>query len=303
MFMASLRALECLVAVADSGSITEAARLLYLSQPAVSHQISILEREAGAALIRREPRGVRLTAAGRAAVADARRAVEAAASSMRAAREAGKSAGGILRLACAESLTVALLSPVIGRWHVQYPDVAITLRESSSTEELLGFIDADEVDAAVLPAPVPGRFTATPLAEEEIVLALHVGYPLVEQETIRLADLDGRPLVQFASENALSGWLDQSLARAGVRPETAMRTSVTATAPQLAAAGLGVAICPVGAITSGFPGKVRSFSPRWVRELVAVTSAQPDPLVTRFIGDLADRGMRVPPVIQSQLDT
>ena len=79
--MASLRALECLVAVADSGSITQAALLLHSSQPAVSHQLASLERETRTVLLRREPRGVKLTPAGRAAVADARRAIEAAARS------------------------------------------------------------------------------------------------------------------------------------------------------------------------------------------------------------------------------
>ncbi|MFD0608292.1 helix-turn-helix domain-containing protein [Streptomyces aureus] len=55
--MASLRALECLVAVADSGSITQAALLLHSSQPAVSHQLASLERETRTLLLRREPRG------------------------------------------------------------------------------------------------------------------------------------------------------------------------------------------------------------------------------------------------------
>jgi DNA-binding transcriptional LysR family regulator len=80
-----------------------------------------------------------------------------------------------------------------------------------------------------------------------------------------------------------------------------MRTSVTATAPQLAAAGLGVAVCPVSAVSHGFPGAVRSFSPRWVRQLVAVTSTQPDPLAARFIADLREHGMRVPRDVRDQL--
>ncbi|MGN9813456.1 helix-turn-helix domain-containing protein [Micromonospora sp. BQ11] len=56
--MASLRALECLVAVAGTGSITQAAQLLHSSQPAVSHQLATLERETVTALLRREPGGV-----------------------------------------------------------------------------------------------------------------------------------------------------------------------------------------------------------------------------------------------------
>ncbi|MET9357469.1 LysR family transcriptional regulator [Streptomyces sp. NPDC006617] len=299
--MASLRALECLVAVADSGSITQAALLLHSSQPAVSHQLASLERETGTVLLRREPRGVKLTSAGRAAVADARRAIEAAASAVRSARAAGQAAGGVLRVLCAQSLTVPLLADVIRQWHRRYPEVAITLRESTAMDEALGLVDSDEVDVAVLTAPSAGRFTITALTEEEIVWAAPVGHPLAEQPAVRIEDLDGAPLVHFTPDNGLSAWLDQSLARVGVHPETVMRTSVTATAPQLAAAGLGIAVCPVSAVSPGFPGAVRSFSPRWVRRLVAVTSTEPDPLVARFIGDLRGHGMRVPRDVRDQL--
>ncbi|MDJ1131181.1 LysR family transcriptional regulator [Streptomyces iconiensis] len=299
--MASLRALECLVAVADSGSITQAALLLHSSQPAVSHQLASLERETRTVLLRREARGVKLTPAGRAAVADARRAIEAAASAVRSARAVGQVAAGVLRLACAQSLTVPLLAGVVRQWHRRYPEVAITLRESTAMNEALGLVESDEVDVAVLTAPSAGRFTITAVAEEEIVLAAPVGHSLAGQEAVRLEDLEGVPLVHFAPDNGLSTWLDQSFARAGVHPETVMRTSVTAAAPQLAAAGLGVAVCPVSAVGLGFPGAVRPFSPRWVRQLVAVTSAEPDPLVARFIGDLRAHGMRVPRGVRTQL--
>jgi DNA-binding transcriptional LysR family regulator len=299
--MASLRALECLVAVADSGSITEAARVLHSSQPAVSHQLAALERETRTALLRREARGVKLTPAGRAAVADARRAIEAAASAVRAARAAGEATGGSLRLVCAQSLSVAMLAPVIRDWHRRHPEVAITLRESTSTDELHSLIDADEVDIALMPGPAPDRFTATTVAQEEIVLAAPTDHRLAGQSELRLADLDGVPLVHFSQANGLSTWLDRALARAGVRPEAVMRTSVTAAAPQLAAAGLGVAVCPVSAISAGFPGAARSFSPPWVRQLVAVTPAAPDPLAARFIKDLRTRGVRVPRDVRAQL--
>ncbi|MGW7615207.1 LysR family transcriptional regulator [Streptomyces antimycoticus] len=299
--MATLRALECLVAVADSGSITQAALLLHSSQPAVSHQIASLEREAGTILLRREPRGVKLTPAGRAAVADARRAIEAAASAVRSARAAGQAAGGVLRLVSAQSLSVALLAPVIRQWDRRYPDVAITLRESTSMDEALGLVDSDEADVALLPTPSSDRFTITAVAEEEIVLATTSSHPLARQSAVRLEDLEGAPLVHFAPDNGLSAWLDQSFARAGVRLEPVMRTSVTTAAPQLAAAGLGIAVCPVSAVSDGFPGAVRPFSPRWIRQLVAVTSGEPDPLVARFIGNLRSHGVRVPRGVRAQL--
>ena len=299
--MASLRALECLVAVADSGSITEAARLLHSSQPAVSHQLAALERETRTPLLRREPRGVKLTPAGRAAVADARRAVDAAASAVRLARAAGDATGGSLRLACAQSLTVSVLAPVIREWHRRRPKVSISLRESVVGDEMLGFVDADEVDVLLIAGPVHERYTSTPVAEEEIVLTAPAGHRLAQQPAVRLKDLDRVPLVHFATDNGLSGWLDRALTSAGVRPETVMRTSVTSAAPQLAAAGFGVAVTPVSAVSAGLPGEVRSFSPRWMRQLVAVSPSDLHPLAARFVADLQARGVRVPRDVRTKL--
>ncbi|MGW7632764.1 LysR family transcriptional regulator [Streptomyces griseoincarnatus] len=300
--MPSLRALECLIAVADTGSITQAALLLHSSQPAVSHQIATLERETRTALLRREARGVRLTAAGRVAVADARRAVEAATAAVRSARAVGEAGGGLLRIGCAQSLTVALLAPVLRDWRRRHPDVTITLHELALMEEALRLVESDDVDVAVLPDPPSDRFRLTAVAEEEVVLAAPTGHPLAQRASVRIQDLDGAPLVHYTAHNRLGAWLDQAFARAGVHPEAVMRTSVTATAPQLAAAGLGVAVCPVSAVGAGFPGVVRAFSPRWTRQLMAVTSAEPDPLVARFIAGLRRRGVRVPRGVQTQLD-
>jgi DNA-binding transcriptional LysR family regulator len=295
--MATLRALECLVVVTDTGSITEAARLLRSSQPAVSQQIATLERETRTPLLRREPRGVSLTPAGRAAVVDARRAIDAAASAVRSARATGEAKGGSLRLVCAQSLTVPLLAPVIRAWHQRHPHVTIAITEAVTPDGLFSLIDGAQV-----PGPVDSRFTSTVLAEEEIVLTAPRDHRLAERGSVGLAELDGEDLVHFAPENGLSSWLDRSLSAAGVRLKPVLRTSVTAAAPQLAAAGLGIAISPVSAVSAGFPGMVRSFSPRWTRLLVAVTAGEPDPLAGSFIADMRSRGVRVPRDVRNQLE-
>jgi DNA-binding transcriptional LysR family regulator len=300
--MATLRALECLVAVTDTGSITEAARLLHSSQPAVSQQIAALERETRTPLLRREPRGVSLTPAGRAAVADARRAMDAAASAVRSARATGEAKGGSLRLVCAQSLTVPLIAPVIRAWHRHRPHVTIGIREAVRPDGLFDPVDGQDVDVVVVPGPVDGRLTATVLAEEEIVLTAPRGHRLAGRTSVALSDLDGEDLVHYAPGNSLSTWLDRSLSAAGLRLRPVVRTSVTTAAPQLAAAGLGIAISPVSAVSAGFPGVVRSFSPRWARQLVAVTPGEPDPLAARFIADLRARGVRVPRDVRIQLD-
>lgn len=286
--MPSLRALECLVAVADVGSITEAARLLFLSQPAVSHQLLLLEREAGVPLLVREPRGVRLTAAGRAMLVEARRAVDAAGAAVQAATSAGRATGGAIRIGCAQSL-ITVLAPVLAEWHRRLPDVLITVRESTSVQEVVAQLGGDEVDVFVIPGPAPTGFASAELGEEEIVVVTSTGHPFAGLDGIEWERLDGVPLVHYAPENSLSGWLDRSFARAGVRPVVRMRTAVTAAAPQLAAAGIGVAVCPVSAVPAGLTGAVRPFSPRWTRTLVTATSTVPEGLVARFVDDLRSR--------------
>lgn len=286
--MPSLRALTCLVAVADAGSITEAARSLYLSQPAVSHHLLQLEQEAGVALIVRETRGVRLTPAGRAALVEARRAVDAAGAALPAAAAAGRATGGTIRIGCAQSL-VTVLAPVLVDWHRRQADVLLTLREFTTVEEVTAQLDGDEIDLVVMAGPAPARFVGTALGDEEIVLVTSADHPLAASDRVERQALDGVSLVHYAAENSLSGWLDQAFARSGVRPTVIMRTAVTAAAPQLAAAGLGVAVCPASAVPAGLPGAVLSFSPTWTRELVATTRTAPDGLVAHLVADIRDR--------------
>src|SRR3954447_8336835 len=120
--MPTLRALECLVAVLDASSITEAAAVLHMSQPALSHQLAALEKELGAAVVERLPRGVRATTAGRAIESDARAALAAADRVVATGRAVAGGAAGQLRIGCAESLTAGLLAPVLRQWRRRHPD-------------------------------------------------------------------------------------------------------------------------------------------------------------------------------------
>jgi DNA-binding transcriptional LysR family regulator len=175
--MPSLRAFECLLAAADLGSVTRAARHLHLSQPAISHQLAALEREAGTALLTRDRRGVHLTAAGRAALPEARRAVDAAGDAIRLARAVGQGVGGIVRVVCAQSLTVALLAPVLARWNLDRPNVVISLRESTDPETARGRYDPSSLDGndASSPRPRP-RATHSPLNWSVISAVQVCGY-------------------------------------------------------------------------------------------------------------------------------
>lgn len=104
------------MALVETGSVTKAAAALHMSQPALSHQIASLERELGTPVVERLSRGVRVTAAGLAAAAEARVALRAAERAVQAGRDVAAGGAGRLRLACAETMTVWLLVPVLRRW-------------------------------------------------------------------------------------------------------------------------------------------------------------------------------------------
>ncbi|WP_373317080.1 LysR family transcriptional regulator substrate-binding protein [Streptomyces sulfonofaciens] len=72
-----------------------------------------------------------------------------------------------------------------------------------------------------MPAPVPDRFTATVVADEEIALVAPTDHPPVREPLVRIQDLDGVRLVHFTPENGLGARLVRSFSKAGIRPEGA----------------------------------------------------------------------------------
>jgi len=301
--MPSLRALECLLAVADLRSVTRAAQHLHLSQPAISHQLAVLEREAGTALLIREHRGVRLTPAGRAALPAARRALTAADDAVRLARAVGQGVGGTIRVVCAQSLTVALLAPVLARWNLDRPDVTVALRESTNPETAYDALESGDADLLLFPDLIfdDAGFETITVAEEEVVVALPARHPLAVRDAIRPRDLQGQPFVHFTADNQLGTWIEAHLKDLDLRGSVVFRTAVTSTAPQLAAAGLGVTVVPVSAIAAGFSGAVRPLEPRWTRRLVASVATPREPLAAQLVRDLRTAGLQVPADIARQL--
>jgi DNA-binding transcriptional LysR family regulator len=301
--MPTLRALECLVAVLDAGSITEAAARLHLSQPALSHQIGALERELGTPVLERLPRGVRPTATGRAVLADARAALAAAERVVRAGRAVAAGGEGTLRIACAESMTAGLLAPVLRNWHRHRPGVLITLTETTSADALVAALEAGEADVAVGPRPSRWTGPAEVVGREEIVVALTQDHPLATRAAVPMADLAGLPIVHYHSDNGLGGWLDEQAAQRATVLDAVMRTKQAATAAQLAAAGLGVALVPTTALARTFAGALRRLKPALHRDVVTFTSTPSDSLVRRFSSDVTHRGIAVPGVLLDKLSS
>jgi DNA-binding transcriptional LysR family regulator len=290
--MVSMRALECLVAIVDQGSLTKAAAALHMSQPALSHQIAAIERELGTPVVERLPRGIRPTAAGLAAVTEARIALAAADRAVLAGRRVAAGVGGRVRIACAETMTAWVLVPVLRSWRRRFPDVELDLKEYTSADTMLEVLRAGAADIAVGPPPTLTDEHVEVLGREEIVVVASAEHRFSRMDAVPLAELAAEPLVHYNPGNGHGVWVDQFAAQRGVvLPQPALRTGSPRTAAQLAASGMGVAIVPFSALTPRPGGTIRSLDPVELRDVVVVVAAPHDDLLRRFVGDLKRRGL------------
>jgi len=290
--MLSMRALECLVTIVEQGSLTKAAAALHMSQSALSHQIAAIERELGTPVVERLPRGIRPTAAGLAAVAEARIAVAAADRAVMAGRRVAAGSGGRIRIACAETMTAWVLVPVLRSWRRRVPDVELDLKEYTSADRMLDVLHRGEADIVVGPPPTLTDEHTELLGSEEIVVVAGPEHRFSQMDAVPLAELSAEPLVHYNPENGNALWLDQFAAQRGVvLPQPTLRTGSPRTAAQLAAAGMGVAVVPFSALTPRPGGTIRSVDPPELRDVVVIVAAPHDDLLRRFVSDLKRRGL------------
>jgi DNA-binding transcriptional LysR family regulator len=290
--MVSLRTLECLVAILEQGSLTQAAAVLHTSQPALSHQIAAMERELGTPVIERLPRGVRPTAAGLAAAAEARIALAAADRAVLAGRRAAAGGGGRIRIACAETMTAWVLVPVLRSWRRRFPGVELDLSEYTSADAMLEALVSGRADITVGPRPSRTDEHIEVLGREEIAVVASAEHRFSSLAAVPLAELAAEPFVHYDPGNGFGVWVGQFAARHGVvLPSPVLRTGSPRTAAQLAMAGMGVALVPYSALPPRPDGTVRSLDPLELRDVTVIVAAPHDDLLRRFVWDLKQRGL------------
>jgi DNA-binding transcriptional LysR family regulator len=286
--MATLRQLEYLVAVAELGSFTRAAAQLHVSQPSLSSQIAVLEGEVGGSLLDRLPRTVRLTPAGRALIPHARTSLAEARRAFVAARQAVGLEAGELHVATVYSATLGLLPVPLRQWRWAHPGVHLRLHEYRHGDEMTVAMRSGEADVAIGPTPSGWFGEVVDLGEEELVIVVAGDDPLAGWEgPVEMSLLADRAWVHFAPGHGLAELLDQVCNRAGFSPKVAVRVEQTASAPLLAAAGLGPTLVPASVIPESFDGLVFATSPPTRRSLAIYYGARPDPLTIAFTRSIA----------------
>ena len=180
MERASIRQLECIVAVADHGSFRRAATALGISQPALSAQVQAVEALLGVQVFERDRRSVLVTPAGEDVVGRAREALAAVDAVSDAARKRGEPLVGPLRLGVIPTVAPFWLPALLPTVRTKFPKLEMILREEQ-THRLLTQLTAGQLDVAMLAIPVPGDVTTATIVRESFLLAAPRNHPLVKR--------------------------------------------------------------------------------------------------------------------------
>ena len=186
----SLRALRYLVAVADQGSVTAAARRLNVSQPAISETLAQLEAELGLPLfLRHHARGVTPTAAGARVVAEARQLLAHAADFARAAKALGDEPTGEITLGCFLTVAPRFLPPLLSAFAARRPAITVRIEEGDQQEILAALALGRTELALAYDFALPDTVEVTPLASLPPYAVLAPDHPLASRPRLTLAEL------------------------------------------------------------------------------------------------------------------
>ncbi|MFE7800185.1 LysR family transcriptional regulator [Nocardia sp. NPDC057440] len=197
-----LRQLRYFVVLAEELHFRRAAERLFISTPTLSQQIRVLEREMGGPLLTREPR-VELTPAGAVLFRTGKDVLGSVDEAIRETRRAANAGASVLRFGLLNGVPPWIPARIEELLGARLPGTRMVLT-GGTTADQVRLLDADEVDLALVRAPVtlPDRFDQQPVAGEELGVLMSAAHPLAAAEEIEPSDLAGQELILFARDSA-----------------------------------------------------------------------------------------------------
>lgn len=247
-----LKSLRYFLAIAEEGSISAAAESLNLSQPNISRQMTLLEKELGAKLFERGSRRIILTEEG---TLLRRRAVEILQLADTAVTEigsAGKDVIGTVRIGCGETDAMRVVARAIRRFSETHPMVRFELH-SGNAEDVSDLLERGLVDFGVLIEPTDKtRYDYLSFPTDIRWGALvRRDDPLARMYGVSPSDISGRRVIvsrQNMAANGISGWMGPDFPE----PDVVATYNLLFNASLLVSEGVGIALCLEGIVnTSG----------------------------------------------------
>jgi DNA-binding transcriptional LysR family regulator len=280
------RHLEIVRAVAEKGSFTAAARLLHVSQSAVSRQVLLLEDEIGEPLFLRLGRKVRLTTAGQAMLDLSRRVLADVHETTASLRDQQESPAGTLHLGGGMTVCLHVFPALLKEFRRRQPRIDVKLT-TGPTSQLLERLRSGALDVGLLTLPVEGAdLTQSPVMREELLLVMHRTHKLARKRRVAPADLVKQSWVLFERGSSTRRVIDEMFERHAIRPKIVMETENVEILKALTMIGLGLTILPYQALA-----REARAGALWIKRIDGVT-------LVRETGWVYVRGARVPRVVQ-----
>lgn len=242
-----LRHLRYFSVLADELHFGHAAQRLAISQPPLSVAIRQLEDAVGARLFERNSRGVRLTRAGEALRASARRLLRQAEEAALEARDVAAGSAGRLRIGFVGAMLYRGLPQALRAFQASHPAVRISLAELNSGEQITELLH-DRLDLGFMhTARLPTELRARLLLSEPFVACLPAGHALARQQRLPPSAMRDEAFVLFARASS-PDYHERILgicAQAGFLPEVRHEVRHWLAVVSMVAQGLGVAMVPL----------------------------------------------------------
>jgi DNA-binding transcriptional LysR family regulator len=246
--MFDLVRLQTLTTVVETGSFSAAARALHVSQPAVSRQIALLERQVGSSLLVRSRGGVQPTPAGQLLVDHATAVLDRLALAEVQVKALTAAHTGAVRLGSFFSALIYLSAEVAALIGEQYPDLVVSddLVDPDTAYAKLG---RGELDLAIVfghdftPTAVPNTMTVHQLFDDPVKILVPANHRLAQSPVIDPADLAGDTWIQ-AHDGSAADLTENVLARHRLDPPRLLagHGDEPVEAQALVAAGRGVTL-------------------------------------------------------------
>lgn len=240
----TLRQMQYLVAVAETGTISEAAARTNVSQPSLSAQLKDMEEYLGATLLERSRSGATLTPFGKEFVARARIILSQVQALQVLAKDVEGSLAGIVRLGTLPTVGPYLLPRATRALHTSYPDLKLEVREER-TIDLHADLQSGVLDLIIsTPEDHPGT-QSMPIVQENIYICVAPDDPLAEsREKIPLAALKGRELMTLGYGHKFAVVVQTLAANAGAITRNAYEGTSLDAIRQMAYMGVGIGVLP-----------------------------------------------------------
>ncbi len=241
--------LRILREVAERGTIIAAAEALYLTPPAVSHQLKVLEQELGVPLLERTPRSIRLTEAGKRLVRHTETILAECEVAVADVTAFAGQVTGHLRLSTFQTAAQSFALPAVAGIMQQYPHLKVTVADLEPERAIIE-VKAGQIDIALshewdfVPRPKDPGIDRYPMLDEPIVVVLPGNHPLAGGP-VRVADLAQEHWC-VAQKSTASRQAVTHLARsAGFSPKVAFESNYFRAIGSAIEAGLGVGVAPL----------------------------------------------------------